>query len=63
MIMEKMNDLLSQEQHNSLQAFEEDKIRFSVRLEKKLAFTSLKKYIILYIMLQILPQINILKEY
>ncbi len=53
---------LSQERHNYSQAFEEDKTRFPVRLEKKLAFTSLKKYVTLYSMLQILPQVNILKE-
>lgn len=31
-------------------------------LKKKYAFTNLKKYATLYAMLQILPQVNILKE-
>ena len=62
MFVEKINDLLFQERHNYLQAFEEDKTRFPRRLEKKLAFTSLKKYVTSYAMLQILPQVNILKE-
>ena len=62
MFVEKINDLLFQERHNYLQAFEEDKTRFPVRLKKKLAFTSLKKYVTSYSMFQILPQVNILKE-
>ena len=61
-VVEKISDLLSQERHNYLQAFEEDKTRFPARLEKKPAFTSLKKYVTSYAMLQILPQVNILKE-
>ncbi len=62
MVVKKIGNLLSQEQHNYLQDFEEDKTRFPIRLEKKPAFTSLKKYVTLYTMLQILPQVNILKE-
>ena len=63
MVVEKISDLLIQERHNYLQAFEEDKSRFPVRLEKKPAFASLKKYVTSYAILQILPQVNILKEY
>ncbi len=63
MIIEKINNLLSQERHNYWQTFKEDKTRFSICLEKKLAFISLKKYVTLYAILQIFLQINILKEY
>ena len=62
MVVEKSSDLLIQERHNYLQAIEEDKSRFPVRLEKKPAFASLKKYVTSYAMLQILSQVNILKE-
>ncbi len=63
MVVEKISDLLSQERHNYLQAFDEGKIYFPICLEKKLAFASVKKYVTSYAMLQILPQVNILKEY
>ena len=46
-----------------MQVFEEDKTHFSIRWKKKLAFTSLKKYVTLYTILQIFSQVNILKEY
>lgn len=62
MVVEKISDLLIQEWHNYLQVFKEDKSRFSVRLEKKPVFASLKKYITSYAILQILSQVNILKE-
>lgn len=45
-----------------MQVFEEDKTQFPIRLEKKLVFTSLKKYVTSYTMLQILSQVNILKK-
>ena len=62
MFVEKISDLLIQERHNYLQAFEEDKSHFFLYLEKKSAFASLEKYVTLYAILQILPQVNILKE-
>ena len=62
MVFKKISDFLIQEQHNYLQTFEEDKSRFFIRLEKKPAFANLKKHVILYAMLQILSQINILKK-
>ncbi len=62
MVVEKISNLLSQERHNYLQAFEKDKTCFPVRLEKKLTFTSLKKYVTSYAILQIFLQVNILKE-
>ncbi len=62
MVAEKISDLLSQERLNYLQAFEEDKTCFPICLEKKLAFTSFKEYITLYVILKIFSQVNILKE-
>ena len=62
MIVEKISDLLIQERHNYPQAFEKDKSRFSIRLKKKPAFASLKKYVTSYAILQVFLQVNILKE-
>ena len=61
-VVKKIRTLLIEKRHNYMQAFEEDKARFSVRLEKNPAFASLKKYVISYAILQIFPQVNILKE-
>lgn len=61
-IVEKISNLLSQKRHNYLQVFEEDKTQFPIRLEKKPVFISLKKYGTSHAILQILPQVNILKE-
>ncbi len=47
-IVENMNTLLIEEQLYYLQAFEDDKTRFSICLKKKPAFASLEKYVIFY---------------
>ena len=62
MVVNKISDFLIQEQHNYLQAFEKNKSRFLVCLERKLTFASLKKYVISYVILQIFLQVNISKE-
>lgn len=61
-VTKKISNLLSQERYNYLQAFEKNKTRYLIHLEKKHTFTNLKKFAILYIMLQILLQDNILKK-
>ena len=61
-IVEKIITILIEEGHNYLQAFEEDKPRFLVCLEKKTVFDGLKRYVTSYAILQILFHVNILKE-
>ncbi len=61
-IVEKIINHLIEEEHNYLQAFQKNKPRFLVCLEKKTAFDGLKKYVTSYAILQIHCQVNILKE-
>ena len=52
-VVENISDFLIQDQHNYLQAFENDKSYLLIRLEKKPVFVSLKKHITSYTILQI----------
>ncbi len=62
-VVENISIFLIEERHNYLQAFEKDKTRFLVCMEKKLALLGLKKYVTSYAILQILHHVNILKKY
>lgn len=60
--MTKISKLLTEERNNYLLAFEEDKDRIPNQLYRQFLFTKLKKYVTLYAMHKILPQVKILKE-
>ncbi len=60
--MTTISKLLTEEPHNYLLAFEEDKDRMPNQLHWQFLFTWLKKYVTLYAMLKILPQVKKLKE-
>lgn len=60
--MTKISKLLTEERHNYLLAFEEDKDRMPNQLHRQFLFTLLKKYVTSYAMLKILPQVKKFKE-
>ncbi len=60
--MTKISKLLTEERHNYLPAFEEDKDRMPNQLHRQFLFTRLKKYVTSYVMLKILPQVKKLKK-
>ncbi len=60
--MTKISKLLTEECHNYLLAFEKDKDRMPNQLHRQFLFTRLKKYVMSYAMLKILPQVKKLNE-
>ena len=59
--MTKISKLLTEERHNYLLAFEEDKDRMPNQLHWQFLFTRLKEYVTSYSMLKILPQVKKLR--
>lgn len=62
LIVDKINKLLIEEQHNYLIVFEEDKDQMLIQLYWEFMFTYFMKYITFYGMLKILLQVKLLKK-